>query len=187
MVKVGFICEGETEKIFIDSLNFKYILTANNLQLVNAIDASGNGNLQPKNIKPFIASLKDDGAEKFFILTDLDEDVCITKTKERIYAPEDVVVIIAVKQIEAWFLADSITLSNIFQKEFLFNYPENENNPFEKLKEIFVTHTNRGIGTSKPRFAKRMINEGFNILNAAMHTKCDSSKYLINKLILIAP
>jgi hypothetical protein len=182
MVKVGFICEGETEKIIVDSTDFKNILALHNLQLVNAIDATGNGNLLPKNITPFIELLKDDGAEKIFILTDLDEDVCITKTKERIHAPETVVVIISVKQIEAWFLADSATLSKVFGKEYQFDFPEKENYPREKLREIFIAETGRGIGDSKPRFAKRFLNEGFSILNAANHPNCNSAKYLLNKL-----
>jgi hypothetical protein len=182
MVKVGFICEGETEKIIVDSVDFKSILSLYNLQLVNAIDATGNGNLLPKNIIPFIESLKDDGAEKIFILTDLDEDVCITKTKERINAPETVVVIICVKQIEAWFLADSITLSKVFGKEFHFDFPENENTPREKLREIFMNERRRGFGDGKPRFAKWMVKEGFSVSNAANHPNCNSAKYLMNKL-----
>jgi hypothetical protein len=182
MVKVGFICEGETEKIIVDSADFKNILKLHNLQLVNAIDATGNGNLLPKNIIPFIESLKDDGAEKIFILTDLDEDVCITKTKERIKAPETVIVIISVKQIEAWFLADSITLLKIFAKEFYFNFPEAENTPREKLREIFINETGRGFGDGKPRFAKWIIKEGFSVSNAANHPNCNSAKYLMDKL-----
>jgi hypothetical protein len=182
MVKVGFICEGETEKIIVDSPNFKNILALNNLQLVNAIDATGNGNLLPKNITPFIESLKDDGAEKIFILTDLDKDVCITKTKTRINAPEDIVVVISVKQIEAWFLADSVTLSKVFGKEYQFDFLENENFPREKLRDIFIAEKGRGIGDSKPKFAKRFLNEGFSILNAAAHPNCNSAKYLLSKL-----
>ncbi len=182
MVKVGFICEGETEKIIVDSAAFKSILADHNFQLVNAIDATGNGNLLPKNIIPFIESLKDDGAEKIFILTDLDEDVCITRTKERINAPETVIVIISVKQIEAWFLADSITLSIVFAKEFQYHFPEIENTPREKLREIFMNETGRGIGDSKPRFAKWIIREGFSVSNAANHPNCNSAKYLMNKL-----
>lgn len=182
MVKVGFICEGETEKIIIDSIDFKNILASYNLQLVNAIDATGNGNLLPKNISPFIESLKDEGAEKIFILTDLDEELCITKTKERILAPETVLVIISIKQIEAWFLADSVTLSKIFRKAFAFDFPENEKYPREKLRDIFVVQTGRGIGDSKPKFAKRILNEGFSVSNAAAHPNCNSAKYLLNKL-----
>jgi hypothetical protein len=182
MVKVGFICEGETEKIIVDSADFKNILASYKLQLVNAIDATGNGNLLPKNITPFIESLKDGGAEKIFILTDLDEDVCITKTKERINAPETTIVIISVKQIEAWFLADSATLSKVFGKEYQFDLPENESYPREKLRDVFVNETGRGIGPSKPGFAKRFLKEGFSVLNAANHPNCNSAKYLLNKL-----
>ena len=88
MVKIGFICEGETEKIIVESENFQQFLLQNNFEFVNAIDATGNGNLLPKNIQPFIKILKDDGAEIIFILTDLDIDKCITNTKERINAPD---------------------------------------------------------------------------------------------------
>jgi hypothetical protein len=182
MVKVGFICEGETEKIIVDSADFNNILASYNLLMVNAIDATGNGNLLPKNINPFIDSLKDDGAEKIFILTDLDEDVCITKTKERINAPETVVVIISVKQIESWFLADSITLSKIFAKEFYYDFPETDNNQREKLRAVFVNEIGRGFGDSKPRFAKWIVKEGFSVLNAAAHPNCNSAKYLLDKI-----
>ncbi len=79
MVKLGFICEGETEKIIIESLAFREFLLANNFQLVKAFDATGNGNLLPENITPMVKNLLDEGAEKIFIITDLDEDTCITK------------------------------------------------------------------------------------------------------------
>jgi hypothetical protein len=182
MVKVGFICEGITKKLIIDSADFKNILATNNFQLINSIDANGSGNLLPKYIGPFIESLKDDGAEKIFILTDLDKDLCITKTKERINAPETIIVVIAVKQIEAWFLADSITLSKVFEKGFHFDFPENEIIPRDKLREIFVKEIGRGFGDSKPKFAYNFIKNGFSVLNAANHPNCDSAKYLLNKL-----
>lgn len=185
MVKIGFICEGETEKIIIQSENFQKFLLNNNLALVNAIDATGNGNLLPKNIQPFIEILKEDGAQKIFILTDLDADKCITKTKERINAPDDIIVIIAVQQIEAWFFADSLLLSSIFKSRYFFEYPEEENNPREKLKEIFLEKTGRGVGESKPGHAKRIIKYGFSILNAAQHPNCHAAKYFVDALIKI--
>ncbi len=184
MVKIGFICEGETEKIIVESENFQILLQENNLQLVNAIDASGNGNLLPKNIQPFIKILKDDGAEKIFILTDLDVDKCISKTKKRVNAPEGIVVIISVKQIEAWFLADSKMLSSIFKRNYAFENPEKETYPREKLKEIFLEKTGRGIGDNKPIFAKRMIRQGFSVLSATQHINCNSAKYFLEKLNL---
>ncbi len=182
MVKVGFICEGETEKLIINSVDFKKILVKNNLQLVNAIDVTGGDNLKPKKVTPFIESLKDDGAEKIFILTDLEKDVSITNAKNRINAPENIIVVIAVKQIEAWFLADSITLSKMFGKEFYFDFPENENIPRDKLRELFVKETGRGFGDSKPKFAYNFIKNGFSLLNAANHPNCNSAKYLLSKL-----
>ena len=105
-------------KKIVESTNFKTFLNENNLLFVKAIDATGNGNLLPKNITPFINNLLELGVDKIFVLTDLDEDRCITKTKERISAPLDIIVVIAVKQIETWFLADSITLSTIFKENF---------------------------------------------------------------------
>lgn len=185
MVKIGFICEGETEKIIIESANFQTFLVENELAFVNAIDAAGNGNLLPKNIEPFIEILKDEGAAIIFILTDLDTDKCITKTKERINAADDIAVIISIQQIEAWFLADSVTLSSIFKSKYFFEYPEKEIQPREKLKEIFIEKTGRGIGESKPGFAKQIIKQGFSILNAAQHVNCNSAKYLVNALLKI--
>lgn len=186
MVKVGFICEGETEKIILDSENFVSVLAENNCSLIKTINASGNGNLLPKNIGPFIQNLKDEGAEKIFILSDLDNDQCITKTKARISAPADIIVIISLKQVESWFLADNITLSRFFDKEIQFDFPENEADPRNALKHLFLHETGRGIGESKPKLAKRFITEGFSVLNAANHPNCSSVKYLIDKITALS-
>lgn len=186
MVKLGFICEGETEKIIIESVAFRQFLLANNFDFVKAFDATGNGNLLPDNISPMLDNLLDEGVEKIFLLTDLDEDACITKTKKRINAPEGIFVIVSVKKIEAWFLSDSQTLSSIFKENFLFQNPEKESDPRQIIKELFIQKTGRGIGDSKPRFAARMVNNGFSVINAAQHPNCDSAKYFIQKLQLPA-
>ncbi len=183
MVKLGFICEGETEKIIVESLAFREFLLANGFELVKAFDATGNGNLLPENILPMINNLLEEGAKKIFIITDLDEDVCITKTKERINAPEGIIVIVSVKKIEAWFLADSNTLSSIFKGNFLFENPENESDPRQVLKNLFIEKTGRGIGESKPRFAAKMVNNGFSVINSASHPNCSSAQYFIQKLL----
>jgi hypothetical protein len=182
MVKLGFICEGETEKIIIESLAFKEFLSTNNIEFIKAFDATGNGNLLPANISPMINNLIDEGAEKIFVITDLDDDVCIIKTKERINAPEGIIVIVSVKQVEAWFLADSNTLTSIFNEEFSYENPENESEPRQVLKNLFIEKTGRGIGESKPRFATRMVNSGFSVINSATHPNCPSAQYFIQKL-----
>jgi hypothetical protein len=183
MVKLGFICEGETEKIIIESSSFKALLAENNCSLVKAFDATGNGNLLPQNIAPMISNLVEEGVEKIFVLADLDKDECITKTKERIEAPTDIITIVSVKQIEAWFLADSQTLSILLNEtNFQFQHPETAPVPREVIQQLFLQKTNRGIGDSKPRFANKMIRSGFSITNAAAHPNCTSARYFIAKL-----
>lgn len=187
MVKLGFICEGETEKIIVESSRFKEILAENNCTLIKAFDATGNGNLLPKNIVPMINNLVDEGAEKIIIITDLDEDECITKTKARIDAPKEIITVVAVKQVEAWFLADNNTLSTLLNEDgFIFDQPEEEPIPRDTIQQLFLQKTLNGIGGSKPRFARKMINNGFSIKNAAAHPNCPSARYFIAKLQSLA-
>ena len=68
MVNIGFIVEGNAEKIVIDSPQFKNFLRGIDISVVNpVIDANGNGNLLPKNIEPFINRLKAASAEKIIL------------------------------------------------------------------------------------------------------------------------
>ncbi len=67
------------------------------------------------NIKGYIERLEKSGAEVILILSDLDENICITETKNRIEARLQDIVIVAVKKIEAWFLANGTTM------QFLLN------------------------------------------------------------------
>ncbi len=188
MVKLGFICEGETEKIIVESGSFKELLAENNCSLVKAFDATGNGNLLPKNIAAMINNLMEEGAEKIFILTDLDKDECITKTKERIDAPAEIITIVAVKQVESWFLADSNTLSVLLNETgFTFDHPEDEFVPRDTIQQLFLQKTSSGIGGSKPRFAIKMVNNGFSVKNAAAHPNCPSASYFLAKLQSLAP
>ncbi len=183
MVKVGFIVEGETEKLIIDSENFQSLLADLQIDCVSeAIDAQGNGNLLPHNIIPFQAILKEKGAEYIFILTDRDDDTCITLTRKRITERENQFIIVAVQKIEAWFLADSQTLSVMAGKSMAIDYPELEPIPFEKIGAIVQHQTGRGIGTRKVRFALNYLRKGFSLRNAAAHPNCPSAAYFLNKL-----
>lgn len=187
MVKVGFICEGDTEKIIFDSPDFRNALTQLNVEVVDTINAEGYCNLLPENITDMEASLRQAGAEKILIITDLDKDACKTETKERVN-PGNVYnhqIFIAVKAIESWFLADSSALSAICQEHQTFESPENEVDPFETIRQIRVNSiAGRGVG-SKTILAKLMINNGYSILNSAAHPNCPSAKYLVDKLTQI--
>ena len=135
---------------------------------------------------PMINNLIEEGAEKIFVITDLDEDVCITKTKERINAPEGIVVIVSVKQVEAWFLADSKTLSTLFKLNFHFEFPENENDSYNTLNNLFIHHTARGNGKKdnggKIKTARKMLKNGFLVSHSSIHPNCQSAAYFIKKL-----
>jgi len=184
VVKIGFIVEGETEKLLIDSAGFQAFLQSVNLFCVSeAIDAEGNGNLLPHNIEPSRQRLLAAGAEWIFILTDKDDDVCITKTRERITERTNQTTCVAVKQIEAWFLADAELLSNLFKKQFRFELPEIENTPFETFRQLMLEHTGRGIGKrAKTKLASIVLNNGFSLTRAAQHPNCPSATYFLNKL-----
>jgi hypothetical protein len=183
VVKVGFIVEGETEKLIIDSENFQSLLTELKIDCVSeAINASGNGNLLPQNIIPFRETLKDLGAEYIIILTDKDNDACITMTRQRVTEREKQIIIVAVQQIESWFLADSQTLSTMTEPDFFFELPESASVPFETIGNLILTKKGRGIGTRKTRFALNFLRNGFSHQRVAQHPNCHSAAYFLNKL-----
>lgn len=182
MVKVGFIVEGETEKVIIESNKFKEFLSNNNYELVTpVIDAKGGGNLLPNNIEPFIKRLKDSQAEMIAVLTDLEDEVSVNKVKERIRHSEIKVIFVAVKAIEAWFLADTKAMQKLLNNnDFVEEFPEyTEKMPQERIQELAIKYTNRGIGSSKPMFARKMLKWGFSIENSANHPNCPSAKVMI--------
>jgi hypothetical protein len=186
MVKVGFICEGDTEQIFLGSDAFQNHLASLKLESLPIINAKGSGNLLPHNISGYIERLEKQGAEVILILTDLDDDICITETKDRISARKQDIVVIAVKKIESWFLACSPTIQQLLgQPGFHFDDPEKENEPFERINALMLQYRGRGIGkksAGKVKLATRMIEMGFDISNAASHANCSSAQYLLKKL-----
>ena len=188
MVKIGLICEGATEQILLQSDAFKNFLSSINLEPLPVINAEGAANLLPHNIEGYLQRLEIDGAKAFVLLTDLDDGICITKTKERIAARANDIVVIAVKQIEAWFLACSPAMQALLgQHDFTFDFPEQETAPFETINELLVKHTARGIGrrAGKIRLVTRLINHGLDITLSARHQNCPSAKYFIDKLTQI--
>ena len=182
MVKVGFICEGDTERKIIESAPFQQTLTGFGITCIKPIeDADGNGNLLPHNIEPIRTKLFKAGADIIFVLTDLDKDADISTTKGRISELPNQVIIIAVRAVEAWFLADSLLLSELTSTPVHVDYPEYEEHPFETIRQLFLDQTGRGVGT-KPILARRMLKYGFSIENAAKHPNCLSAQYFLTKL-----
>ncbi len=185
MIKVGFICEGYTERILIESTAFRQLLTSLNIELLQVINAQGCENLLPHNIKPYTTILENLGARHIVIVTDLDDDSCVTETKNRISARKQDIVIVAVKKIEAWFLACSVEMSHLIQKpQFKFSKPEEEKEPFDTINQLLIDNTGRGVGrrSGKIKLARRMLEIGFDLANAAAHPNCPSAAYFLRKL-----
>ncbi|QJD79965.1 hypothetical protein [Spirosoma rhododendri] len=186
MVDVGFICEGDTEVKIVRSDAFQALLTVSGLRCVSPIqDADGNGNLLPRNLEKRRAALYKGGATHIVILTDQDNDVSADDTRKRIGDHPNQHTVVAVRAAEAWFLADSTTMSVIMGVEFHHDRPEQEADPFETIRQLFIQQTGRGVGT-KPILARRMIKCGFTIERAAAHENCPSARYFLTKLQTLA-
>ena len=190
MVKIGFIVEGDVEKIILNSERFQTFTKDNNLEITGIINAGGKGNIttfNQKNVNSKVDVLKDRLTQYIIFVTDLEDDLCITFTKDSIYKYDDTkqIELISVKAIESWFLADSKTLSKIFKSNFYFSNPEaTDGKPFDQIKKEFIDRTGRGV--SKKILAKKMIRNGFSIQSAAKHSECKSAKYFIEKLVKLS-
>ncbi len=182
MVKLGFIVEGATEKIILQSDAFREYLQNLELDFIEEVrDAKGGGNLLPKHLKPLTNILLDEGATHIFILTDLEDEESVTKIKGRIQ-PEGIhILIVAIKMIEAWFLADTEAISKFFKEDTFFEYPENITHPFKEIKELRKSKLGRGV-SSKKTLARILLNCGFSIEKTAQHPHCSSAQYFIKKI-----
>ncbi|MFM7430750.1 MAG: hypothetical protein ACKO1F_12710 [Flammeovirgaceae bacterium] len=188
MVKLGFIGEGAVEKIILESVVFQEFLSSLKIDFVKeVVDATGNGNLLPQNIEGYTRILKDKGATSIVVLTDLDKDQCITLTKNRINPSAEYLIIVTIKQIEAWFLADNQAMRNLLSDQhFLFDNPEIVENPFQEIRRLSIEKIGRGIPT-KVILANQMISKyHFSVLRAAEHPNCSSAKYFLKKLQKLA-
>lgn len=184
MVKLGFIGEGAVEKIILESSQFQEYLRSLGIDFVKeVIDAKGNGNLLPHNIEAHTQILKDKGATKIIILTDLDEDQCITLTKDRIHPSDYHTIIVSINEIESWFLADEEAMKKLLKHmSYSIEAPETVEEPFEKIRALRMEKIGRGIGT-KVILANLMIRKNnFSVLRAAAHPNCASARYFIQKI-----
>ncbi|MGM9510844.1 DUF4276 family protein [Larkinella sp. GY13] len=186
-MRIGIIVEGFSERIVLKSPAFTDLLQRNSLELVSdVVNLKGKGNLNTQRMQSQVQLLRDLGAETILVLRDLDDMPCITSAKQEVYQAADVKICIAVKELEAWFLADSKTLSNVFRTNFYFDKPEEEANPSYTLSQLSLNYTNRGA-SDKKLFAMTMNRNGFSIENAANHPHCPSANYFLTKLQSLRP
>lgn len=184
MVKLGFIVEGATEKIMLEKSDFFSHLKSLHLEVFNeVINAKGKGNLLPQKVSEYLDKLNDNGVTMAFILSDLDEDKCITETKNRISAKENQIAVISVKEIEAWFLADTSAMRSILRdSQYYCDSPESIAKPFDEIKNERLKRINRGVDDKKILANLMIKNHGFSILKAAQHPNCHSARYFLKKI-----
>lgn len=182
MVKVGFIVEGDSEKIVVESVAFQVFLQEHGFELVTpVINAKGGGNLLPQNIEVFIERLRLREVERIVVLTDLEDEPSIDTVKQRISNAGIDTIFVAVKALEAWFIADSTAMGKwLNDPNFREPLPESTSGkPWDRLKEIARDLDKRGPG-NKTAFAKRITKTfGFRIDRAAQHDECPSAKILV--------
>ena len=187
MVKVGFIVEGDTEKILIESDRFKTFAKNNGVEVCSpVIDAKGGGNLLPQNIRPSVGRLKMANVDHIVILTDLEYALNVEAVKTRIGSEHTSLIFVAVKAIEAWFMADTDALRRWLKIDDAFEAaPEaTPELPWDRLKALAIEKGARGPGNSKPIFARNMCKKyGFDLAQAASHPACPSAKLFHDALV----
>ncbi len=185
MVRIGFIVEGGSEKVIVESKQFRDWLHQNGIELVfPVIDAKGGGNLLPKNIEPLVGRFRSLGVDHICVLTDLEEEPNAQTVKNRIENSNVSFVFVAVKALEGWYLADTEAMNKwLKESDFYEEFPElTHSKPWDRLKEIAQNLNRTGPG-NKISFAKKMVKYfNFQISSSAQHNNCDSAKELIREL-----
>lgn len=181
MVKVGFIVEGDSEKVLIESAGFKNWASDQGLEICSpVINAKGGGNLLPHHIKPMLAQIERSQPDHIVILTDLEDATDVEAVKARITTEHTDLIFIAVKALEAWFLADTYAMRRwLNAPEFFEPTPEQTlGMPWDRLKEVAKAYGSRGPGSNKVLFAKKMCGVAlrYELEEAAAHPACPSAK-----------
>jgi uncharacterized protein YfkK (UPF0435 family) len=194
MIRVGFIVEGDSERIVYESEDFQEILKRLNLTNAGVITPQSRTKFfNPDQLRMYYQNILKRSPDKVFVIIDKETDSeCLSEIKKNISCIDqsNQINIIQVKTLESWFLADSEALSLAFHRRYRYENPEKtENHPFEELQKEFKINTNRGLGSKESTLpAKKMVNKyKFSIENAANHPKCPSAKYFLDKLSELSP
>jgi hypothetical protein len=188
MVKIGFIVEGDSEKVMVESPTFQAWAKAQGLEICSpVINAQGGGNLLPHHMGLMVARLAPSGPEHIIVLTDLDDAPDIAAVKQRITPKHTQLIFVAVKALEAWFLADTVAMRRWLGNHATFHEPAPEATPkmpWDHLKKVASDHGARGPGSNKVIFAKRFCGtHGFALARAAAHEACPSARVFHDTLV----
>lgn len=190
MVKLGFIVEGDSEKIVIESSTFQAWVAHHGMTIIRpVINAKGGGNLLPQNIGPMMATLQQFQPDHIIILTDLENEPEETLVRQRIGNTHTNLIFIAVKALEAWYLADAEAMKQWLKVDSFHEASPQETPalPWDRLGDIAKALNKRGTGPSKIKFAEKMVKHcGFDVVRAAQHPNCPSAKAFHDGLLDLA-
>jgi hypothetical protein len=183
VVTLGFIVEGGSEKIILESPAFREYMQKNGFAFIpDVIDIEGGGKLLPEHREESVQILKDKGATHILILADLEDAPCITSVIEKIAPGENQDVVISKKTLEAWYLADTAALHRFLgSTEYSCEYPESYLPALEEIKRVRLLINKQGV-SNKKILARKMLKSQFTIENAAAHQNCPSAKYFLQKI-----
>ncbi len=188
-MRLGFIVEGDSEKIMIESAPFQRWARAQGFEICSpVINARGGGNLLPHHMAPMMAILARSQPDHVVVLTDLEDAPSVDAVKARITDTHTSLVFVAVKALEAWFLADTDAMRAWLKRpSFAETFPEaTPGMPWDRLKEVAKEQGTQGPGTNKVIFAKRFCkHHNFQIANAAAHPACPSAKAFHDALLAL--
>ncbi|MVM32583.1 hypothetical protein GO755_21260 [Spirosoma sp. HMF4905] len=187
MVKLGIICEGETEPIILDTPEFRIFVAQYDIELVAVTQVGGKKEYGVERIDKHRKILLDKGVERIIVLIDLDNDSCITFTKQELIQYPDQIVVVAVKEFENWYLADSLALSQFVGVPVNIPDPEMDQDPITTIINLGLEARRfKRYRKSKVLLAKDMHRHGFTIEKAAQHPNCPSAHYFLTKLQTLA-
>lgn len=186
-MRVGFIVEGDSEKVLIESQGFSRWAGERGLEICHpVINAKGGGNLLPHHIAPMVAQLSRSNPKHIVVLTDLEDATDVEAVVNRITNQHTNLIFVAVKALEAWFLADTEAMRSWLNLP-KFEEPEPEKTPgmpWDHLKEVARVSGTRGPGPSKVIFARKFCQtHGFQLRRAASHPACRSAREFHDALI----
>jgi hypothetical protein len=179
VVRLGIVCEGESELVVFNSVIFKDYLKSINIELIDVQETGSKNQFFEGRLEKHRATLLDKNVDKILFVFDLDKDECLVKSKLDSDIKTGEIGVIAIKEFESWYLADNKAISSLLNKEINVEFPESLDDP---IREIISLNNGKGFGRSKPFLAKKMVVNGFSIENAAKHPNCESAKYFIQKL-----
>lgn len=187
MVTVGFIVEGSSEKIVVESDSFAEWLGTCGVRRGDPV-VNARGQLGRDKIADLAKLLRKQAEEvdRIVLMRDLDPDIhvqCVSERKRQSSAQGVDVVVIARKAIESWFLADSRSMRKWTGDATFFELdPEDTSGmPWERLKDN-GRQLGRGPGHTKVVFAKKMVKLGFSVERAAAHPCCRSAAYFVQRV-----